>query len=714
MKKLFWLAALVLFPLFARATSTYICDCSSAAGAYSACVAGVSGHGTSAADPAQTAANFKTAVNAANAGDHIKLCRGGAWDGFAASNLHGVTSSAANPIVIESYTPSWMALTETGTATAVSSNTLTNSGASWTVNAWAGYQVRVDSGRGVIQQIKIASNTGTVLTLAESWRITPSATAAYTIEAPRPILKNSGSNTIVLQLSQSSPFSIRAGYSIDGLDLIGRDATVTPSAVSGNGTGTLISVTSTAHGLTTGDQISVINSSIQACDNSVFVTVVDVDHFTYPLSAGACQGVITGAQYFRHGLWGLETTNQIWNVTVANSKFDGFAQGVNCNGSYSGTLTSGDGSSQFYTYKQSQFFNNNGSGILSGCSNTVIENNFFDHNGITLFDHQIYFDDGLTPSGTSYVDDQIIVRGNTLTNANVGAPGRCAEVAIVTHGKKTRQVVENNVLREDTATVNTTCWGVSTGPGYVQPNSASPEYFGNVAIRGNSIINYAYVGASAEACYDCVIENNNIYSEYASGAGCVWTKTAYTSAYQSDDHSNNHVVIRNNSCDIKFGTVGVVAYRFMRHASDPIEGAHEFVSNVARIGTGVTTSSICFEVTNMTTAEFAAWDYNACYGAGGVVPKWANGRGAGTLAASQAVGFDTHSLQSDPQFNTPVAPLYQITFPGTSPLKDAGHPTKSSRTALGYLTRDASPDIGAFEFGASGAGLPPPLNLTVQ
>lgn len=715
MKKMFLLTLFLLAPLFARATTnTYVCDCSAAAGAYSGCVAGISGHGTSAADPAQTAANFKTAVNAANAGDHIKLCRGGAWNAFAASNLHGITSTAANPIVIESYTPSWMALTETGTATAVGANTLTNASASWTVNGWAGYQVRVDSGHGVIQQIKIASNTATVLTLAENWRITPSSTSAYTLEAPRPILKNSGTNTIVLQLSQSSPFTVRAGYRIDGLDIVGRDATVTPSAVSGNGDGSLVTVTSVAHGLATGDKITVINSSAQACDNGVFITVVDADTFTYPLAKGACQGAITGMQYFKHGLWGLETTNQIWYVTVNNSKFDGFAQGVNCNGSYSGTLADGDGSSQFYTYTNSQFYNSNGGGMLSGCSNTVIENSFFDHNGLTVGDHQIYFDDGLTPSGTTYVDDQIVVRGNTLTNASVGNPGRCAGVAIVTHGKKTRQTIENNILREDTPPSNGGCYGIAAGPGYNQPNAASAEYFGNVVIRGNDIINYGYVGAAAEACYDCLIENNNIYTEFVGGAGCVITKTAYTLVYESNDHNNQHVVIRNNTCDIKYGSPGGVAYRFMHAAGDVPETGHEFVSNVVRMGTGVTTTSVCFEVTNMTTAEFTAWDYNACYAVGGVVPKWTNGRGVGTLAASQAVGFDTHSLQSDPQFNAPVAPFYLITIPTGSPLKAAGHPTKSARDAFGYITRGGVSDIGASQFGASGAGLPPPINLTAR
>jgi hypothetical protein len=74
---------------------------------------------------------------------------------------------------------------ETGTATATTATTLTRTGATWSVNTWAGRRVYAASGvYGVIQ-----SNTATVLTI-DAWTnpgtittgTTPSGTTVYVIE----------------------------------------------------------------------------------------------------------------------------------------------------------------------------------------------------------------------------------------------------------------------------------------------------------------------------------------------------------------------------------------------------------------------------------------------------------------------------------------------------------------------------------------------------
>lgn len=53
----------------------------------------------------------------------------------------------------------------TGTATAGSTSTITNSGASWTTNQWSGYMVLITSGTAAGQVAQVISNTATVLTL---------------------------------------------------------------------------------------------------------------------------------------------------------------------------------------------------------------------------------------------------------------------------------------------------------------------------------------------------------------------------------------------------------------------------------------------------------------------------------------------------------------------------------------------------------------------
>jgi len=83
-------------------------------------------------------------------------------------------------------TPSWLNSEfksfATGTATAGTSNTLTNSAKSWTINQWSNSQVRITAGTGQGQIRSVASNSGNALTVSANWTINPDATSQYSIE----------------------------------------------------------------------------------------------------------------------------------------------------------------------------------------------------------------------------------------------------------------------------------------------------------------------------------------------------------------------------------------------------------------------------------------------------------------------------------------------------------------------------------------------------
>jgi len=68
-----------------------------------------------------------------------------------------------------------------GTATAGSANTLTDSTKSWGVNDFADQTVKIVGGTGAGQSRVIASNTATVLTVATNWATNPDATSQYVI-----------------------------------------------------------------------------------------------------------------------------------------------------------------------------------------------------------------------------------------------------------------------------------------------------------------------------------------------------------------------------------------------------------------------------------------------------------------------------------------------------------------------------------------------------
>ena len=111
----------------------------------------------------------------------------------------------------------------TGTATAATSTTLTNSGKNWGANMWANYQVRITAGTGIGQIRVIASNTATALTVA-AWTVQPDATSVYSIEGNDDtfyLLGNNGTATYRFTVSANTwatitPGAVRAGSAAGG------------------------------------------------------------------------------------------------------------------------------------------------------------------------------------------------------------------------------------------------------------------------------------------------------------------------------------------------------------------------------------------------------------------------------------------------------------------------------------------------------------------
>lgn len=112
----------------------------------------------------------------------------------------------------------------TGTATAGTSTTLTNSAKAWGTNMCANYQVRITAGTGKGQIRAIASNTGTVLTVSTAWTETPDATSVYSIEGNDDYFYLLGNNAVTMYRyvvstnawSTLTPTAARAGASAAG------------------------------------------------------------------------------------------------------------------------------------------------------------------------------------------------------------------------------------------------------------------------------------------------------------------------------------------------------------------------------------------------------------------------------------------------------------------------------------------------------------------
>lgn len=70
---------------------------------------------------------------------------------------------------------------DAGTASAGAATTLTDSSKAWSTNRWTGAYVQITAGTGSGQRRRIASSTGTVLTVDRAWGTTPDATSVYAV-----------------------------------------------------------------------------------------------------------------------------------------------------------------------------------------------------------------------------------------------------------------------------------------------------------------------------------------------------------------------------------------------------------------------------------------------------------------------------------------------------------------------------------------------------
>ncbi len=178
------------------------------------------------------------------------------------------------------------------------------------------------------------------------------------------------------------------------------------------------------------------------------------------------------------------------NIVFDNILIDGFRLGVQIAG----------GSVHNVTLRNSVVRRSRGQGILGACDDCLFEGNYFENNGSTRFHHNIYLSSNDDPLVTN-----MVVKGNTLYKSAIDTDGSCVGVSLGAHGKFEGLTIENNYIKEDIGKVKGGCYGISIDPGY-----AYEEFFRNVLIRGNVLLN---VGGNAIGCASCdgvVIENNII------------------------------------------------------------------------------------------------------------------------------------------------------------------------------------------------------------
>lgn len=92
-----------------------------------------------------------------------------------------ITSTVGTDIALERIGEIGSAFVSGVTASSATSRTLVHSGATYEVDRYANYQLRITNGTGIGQKRRIVGNTATTFYIERNWGITPDATSVYAI-----------------------------------------------------------------------------------------------------------------------------------------------------------------------------------------------------------------------------------------------------------------------------------------------------------------------------------------------------------------------------------------------------------------------------------------------------------------------------------------------------------------------------------------------------
>jgi hypothetical protein len=199
-------------------------------------------------------------------------------------------------------------------------------------------------------------------------------------------------------------------------------------------------------------------------------------------------------------LTGLHLTYEVRNVTLENLEITGWDIAVN-------SQDMGPTGNFGFTIRNSNIHHNRGMGYLGNSNGLLIEGNTFANNNHvsgSSFQHAIYLS-----SREDVPSRNATVRNNTFTNNSVNAvSGACTGGNITVHGKVEGLLIEGNTITEQRSEGG--CFGIAINPSY-----SYAEWFRDVVVRGNKIVNLGFVGIGAASAPGILIEGNVIVNDQA-------------------------------------------------------------------------------------------------------------------------------------------------------------------------------------------------------
>jgi hypothetical protein len=222
------------------------------------------------------------------------------------------------------------------------------------------------------------------------------------------------------------------------------------------------------------------------------------------------------------GRQGIFLREEVRDVLIEGSTFRNFEIGIHSQPVNRGVLN--------LTIRNSYIHNNTDHGMLGAGTNFVFENNRVENNNPSGggFEHGTYFSAGQTVGSARIVGN--IYRNNSAPN------GRCDGGNLTMHGMWDGVLVEGNRIEQISAGGG--CYGVSITAGY-----STAEYFRNVVVRNNTVINVGNCALCLSAAPGALIEGNRLFNSQSTYQAGVLIPAITPGA---GDAADTGAVIRNN------------------------------------------------------------------------------------------------------------------------------------------------------------------------
>jgi hypothetical protein len=190
----------------------------------------------------------------------------------------------------------------TGTVTAFTANTITDSSKNYTVNSLVGQTVYIAAGTGAGQSRIITANTATQITVGVNWSPNPGALAStFSVGTPRPVVLVTGTTGTTASITTTTiraPIGDSTGISITGAGaVVGMNNSVLSVASGGGGgagTGTGYAISGVAGAVVVAGQMAYSNSAIVPF-NVKFKSTLSISTVTQSSTALANAGLTSAA-----------------------------------------------------------------------------------------------------------------------------------------------------------------------------------------------------------------------------------------------------------------------------------------------------------------------------------------------------------------------------------------------------------------------------------